>query len=286
MKVVTVPFDYEHDEIIVKVKVNGLGPFDMMLDLNTDPSVIDVNTARQMNLKLKELKQRAIGGGSGSAQMFSTRLPEVAVSDLVVKDLDAIATDLSQVSKRLGRPLHGVVGHNFTKNRVVQIDYPAKVVRFASGLGFPDTTQPAKQRITWPFEFNKDAGSIILNDVYVNGKRIKGTFDTGSDGTFKLTWAAIVELGLQADAQSGESGNSVGFNGEAPFTRGKVKTITIGQINVESPDVIYFTKGTGRDNKPWGINIGNAFLKDFVLTIDYPRKQITLERPQPIAAQR
>ena len=28
-----------------------------------------------------------------------------------------------------------------------------------------------------------------------------------------------------------------------------------------------------------GLNIGNAFLKDFVLTIDYGRKLLALERP-------
>jgi hypothetical protein len=54
---------------------------------------------------------------------------------------------------------------------------------------------------------------------------------------------------------------------------------TIGAISVDAPDVVFFAKGTGRDKKPWGINIGNVFLKDFVVTIDYRRKLIILERP-------
>ena len=45
------------------------------------------------------------------------------------------------------------------------------------------------------------------------------------------------------------------------------------------PLVIFFGKGTGRDDKRWGLNIGNAFLKDFVVTIDYRSKLLTLERP-------
>jgi len=47
---------------------------------------------------------------------------------------------------------------------------------------------------------------------------------------------------------------------------------------VEGLNSFFFAKGTGRDKK-WGINIGNVFLKDFVLTIDYRRKLIALERP-------
>ncbi|HEV7476042.1 MAG TPA: retropepsin-like aspartic protease [Pyrinomonadaceae bacterium] len=275
----SVPFDYEHDEIILQVKVNGLGPFNMMLDLDTDPSAIDVKTARELNLKLKEVGKRGLGGGSGSNQIYTTRLPQVAVGDLIVKDLEAVATDLSQISQKLGRPLHGVLGNSLTKNRVVQIDYPAKVVLFSDGSPLPQKQPNAAQRVTLPFVFDKGSASIIVNDVYVNDKKIKGTLDTGSDGTFKLTWAATVALGLQEEAQKGEPGTSLGYNGEAPFRKGKVKTIAIGQIKVETPEVVYFMKGGGRDDKPWGINIGNAFLKDFILTVDYRRKQIILERP-------
>jgi hypothetical protein len=42
--------------------------------------------------------------------------------------------------------------------------------------------------------------------------------------------------------------------------------------------VVFFGKGTGRDKKPWGVNIGNVFLKDFVVTIDYRSKLVTLEK--------
>jgi hypothetical protein len=55
--------------------------------------------------------------------------------------------------------------------------------------------------------------------------------------------------------------------------------VTVGGISVESPAVLFFGKGTGRDKKPWGTNIGNEFLKDFVVTIDYPSKLITIEHP-------
>jgi hypothetical protein len=53
----------------------------------------------------------------------------------------------------------------------------------------------------------------------------------------------------------------------------------VGGRSVEAPEVVFLGKGTGRDKKPWGINIGNVFLKDFVVTIDYRHKLVTLERP-------
>jgi hypothetical protein len=54
--------------------------------------------------------------------------------------------------------------------------------------------------------------------------------------------------------------------------------VTIGGISVDQPSVVFFGKGTGRDKKPWGVNIGDVFLKDFVVTIDYRSKLVTLEK--------
>lgn len=37
---VEIPFDFYRNEIILQVKVNGKGPFNMMLDTGTDPSAV------------------------------------------------------------------------------------------------------------------------------------------------------------------------------------------------------------------------------------------------------
>jgi hypothetical protein len=59
---------------------------------------------------------------------------------------------------------------------------------------------------------------------------------------------------------------------------GQLGNVTVGAISVDGPPVIFFGKGSGRDKKAWGINIGNEFLKDYVVTIDYRKKLITLEK--------
>jgi len=104
-------------------------------------------------------------------------------------------------------------------------------------------------------------------------------FDTGSDGTFQLTPAAVADLGLETEVSKAQVSKSVGYNGTSESREGQIKNVTIGGISVDAPTVIFFGKGTGRDKKAWGINIGNAFLKDFVVTVDYRSKTITLEKP-------
>jgi hypothetical protein len=84
---------------------------------------------------------------------------------------------------------------------------------------------------------------------------------------------------LEEEFNNAPVSTDVGYNGVSQNRQGKVNNVTVGAISVDAPAVIFFGKGTGRDKKPWGINIGNGFLKDFVLTVDYRNKLVTLERP-------
>jgi len=102
--------------------------------------------------------------------------------------------------------------------------------------------------------------------------------DTGSSGSFHLTPAAVSYLGLEDEVNRARATSSVGYNNVSENREGKVSNVTIGGISLDGPSVIFFGKGTGRDKEPWGVNIGNVFLKDFVVTIDYRSKLVTLER--------
>ena len=62
--VIEIPFDFYRNEIVVQVKVNGKGPFSMMVDTGTDPSAIDLVTARELGLKLDPIGKQASGGGT------------------------------------------------------------------------------------------------------------------------------------------------------------------------------------------------------------------------------
>jgi len=60
---------------------------------------------------------------------------------------------------------------------------------------------------------------------------------------------------------------------------GSLEAVVIGDIRRHSAKAVFFAKGTGRDKKPWAVNIGNGFLRDDIVTVDYPRKLITIQRP-------
>lgn len=275
--VVEIPFDFYRNEIILEVKINGKGPFNMMLDTGTDPSAIELNTARELGLKLIPLGSPPVGGGTAPRMVYGVYLPVVEVGALAANNVEAVAIDMSKISERLGKPLHGVIGHSVLNGRIVQIDYPNRLVRFysKSPFGNPKQLNTAKRTVL-RFRY---VDNVLIDDVFVNGKKMVGNLDTGSNGMFDLTPAAVALLGMEEEVKQALASSDVGYNGVSENKKGKLTNVTIGGISVDAPEVVFFGKGTGRDKKPWDINIGNVFLKDFVVTIDYRRKLVTLERP-------
>ena len=113
----------------------------------------------------------------------------------------------------------------------------------------------------------------------MDGKPVTTNVDTGSNSNFQLSPAAVDKLGLSEDVARAHVSNSVGFNGDLKNREGKVRNVTVGTISVNDPTVVFFGKGMGMDREPWDLRIGNAFLKNFVVTLDYPHGRITLAGP-------
>jgi hypothetical protein len=230
---IEVPFEFYRNSVILQVKVNGKGPYSMLLDTGTDPSAIDLGTAKQIGLKITPVDVGGVGAGSGRIVSYQSVLPEIQIGDFVAKNVEALAGEsLSKVSQRLGRALHGVLGYSLLKDRIVQFDYPKRMIRFYSVCPFSEPGEQTERRIILPFElFN---ATPLIDEVYVNGKRIKATLDTGSNGTLRLTAIAIKFLDLEDEAQKAEPVSVAGYGGKAKYRKGQLKTLALSKLEVNA----------------------------------------------------
>src|SRR5258707_7915839 len=86
---VEVPFEFVQNQIIVTVKIAGKGPYQMLLDTDTDPSAIDLAAAKELGLGLDSRSYAATGGGSVPQTVQLTRLPSVELGTIIAKDVAA-----------------------------------------------------------------------------------------------------------------------------------------------------------------------------------------------------
>jgi predicted aspartyl protease len=275
---VEVPFEFVHNQIVVTVKIAGKGPYSMLVDTDTDPSAIDLATAKELGLGLASRSYAATGGGSDAQSVQPTRLPSVELGTIVAKDVAAGAIDLKKLSAKLERPIHGVLGYTFLKDRILQIDYAASKLRFFTESPYAGIqNQPnTVNKIAMPFRYDN---GVLIDSLFINGQKLKATLDTGSSGTFALTPEAVAILGLEDQAQDGAGEKSVGYNGEYESKSGVLKSVRIGRLSLESAPASFWPVGAGHDKAKFQVNIGNGFFKDYLMTFDFRGKVVVFEQP-------
>ena len=272
-----IPFEFIHNEIVVQAKIAGKGPYNMLIDTDTDPSTIDLATARELGLAQGSKSYPASGGGNDANVVHLTRLPVVELGSLSVKDISAGTIDLAKLSAKMGRPIHGVLGYSLLRDRIIQINYPESKIRFCAESPYPGILNAPNTVNTIAAPFRYDEG-VLIDSIFVNGQKMKATLDTGSSGTFALTPEAVATLGLQAEALDGKGEEFVGYNGEYETKTGVLKSVRLGRLSVDSTQATFWLPGTGHDKKKFQVNIGNGFFKDFVMTFDFRGKIVVFER--------
>jgi predicted aspartyl protease len=275
---VEIPFEFVHNEIVLQVKLGGKGPFNMLLDTNTDPSAIEAATARELGLAVGDKGSAATGGGTEVNTVYSTRLPSVELGSFVTRDVSAATINLTKFSERMGRPIQGILGFSFLKDRIIQIDYPNSKLRFFAESPYPRIQFSANTVNTIAFPFKREDGEVLIDSVFVNNEKMRAALDTGSSSSFILTPEAVAILKLEGQPRSGESSTSVGSNGEYESLEGILKSVRLGRISVESVRADFWLPKTGHDNKKFQVNIGNGFFQDFVMTFDFKNKIVVFEK--------
>jgi predicted aspartyl protease len=269
-KPIEVPFEFYKNEVIVQARINGQGPFAMMLDTGTDPSAIDLKTADAAGIKRSNKGQQGSGGGTDRNLAYECKFATVELGDLKATNVAAAALDLSRISERMGRHIDGVLGHSLLNKRIVQFDYPHGIVRF-----YDEAPVVSGRGTTVKFHYS---GNVLIDDVQINGAKAVANLDTGSSGTFDISPRAMARLDLEGEAAKGSIRMSAGYNGTFEHREGILAVIKIGDIVVRDADVAFFGTGTGHDKARWDINIGNRFMKDYLITLDYQKKTVTFEK--------
>lgn len=269
---VRVPFDLVRRQVVVEVRIGGRGPYAMLIDTAVSPSGIDLETARALGLDIDtDAGGEAAGTGSGRVPIYPTRIEDLSIGGLEAGTIEAVAMDLGPLGARLGRPLHGVLGYSFLRGRAVRIDYPARTVDIIRGAyGRP----VADGGVEFPLEL---AGTDVhLGPVFVDGAPLDVSLDTGSSLTLEVSGHAVERLGLAALRAAADTSVVRGARGEALVFGATADSLRIGGLTVLSPRIDFPERDRAVDG-----NLGNGFLRHFVLTVDYVGRRVILE-PGPV----
>lgn len=263
------------NQVVVQVKLGGQGPFNMMLDTGTDPSVIDAALAKRLRPPSDTTLHEGKGAGVDPVRAFEWDMVDLQLGKVRADTVAAAGLDLSQISEKLGTRVDGVLGYSFLEDRIVQIDYRHHRVRIYEQSPAMSRTESVEMEMTLDPEdpTPRFMGRIGRRDVLL-------LFDSGSSNSLALNGSAVTALGLKSAYDRARPDSAFGYGGRAETRVGRIPSVVLGAILFENVPCVFGVKGYGQAWDP-GVaagKIGGALMEGMVVTLDYPNQRIRFER--------
>lgn len=273
-----VPFDFSQSEIGIDATVNG-EPLYIMLDTGVDPSVIDLQRAEALHLKIDRNAGGQISGFGNTEQptAFPTTIEGLAISGHKFGSFDALASDLSALSAKYGRRLDAVIGYSFLQDKIVLIDYPGRTLLL---LDRPSAAKSATKscRTKWsaPMQLLEGENWPLIPQLRLGDAVVSATLDTGSSSFIILYDGAVEMPGVRSALVEKGEVKAGGFQGDEKREE-FVLNKPIGFARFELPPGRTVTLRHVKGSSSNMANVGNKFFASLGLRmmLDYRNRTMT-----------
>lgn len=262
--VTEIPFDLCHGLICMHARLHGR-PATLILDTGDAHNFISTESARSYGWTLEPYVGR---NGKPIPGVFDAGDHVVRLGGLAqpADFLTAPAADLGTKGV-----YDGNLVYLFFKDRVLQIDYPRRVLRVSAVLTGAARPSAGRGRLQI-VNFHKWGPPIVVAGPFtINGKAVQAQLDTGYTGTMLIYSAYIAPLGLRPPTRPG----SREF---FPFTDGGVYMLKArarsegfsDRILDDHGAIVYFpTQGVHEPENPFQATVGNALFAHSIVTLDF-----------------
>ena len=272
------PFQFYKNEVIVQAKLDGEGPFRMLLSTGASTTVVDLSLARRLKLALGTLPPAPAGitAAPGLPTQYTATIQEVGLGSYTTRNIASTVFDLTALNKRFGMNIDGVLGYACLEGQVVQLDYPGRTLRIFASSPY-GLNEPSGTASTSVMTFGYYDG-LIVNDAFVGADQVVTCIDTGDPDSFSLTQPAVTGLSLDGVVASATPTAAAGYNESGQAKTGTLSAIKVGSFTVSNPKVTFWPESNRHTGADWSLAVGNGFLQDYVVTIDDKDALVVLKR--------
>jgi len=264
-----ISFESRAGLIIVKVTVNEKD-FNFIYDSGAT-NCVTKEVAEALHLK-PVVDQTATDSEGKTGGIQFAMIDEIKLGKISFLNTAAAIIDLNAIPELACLHVDGLIGANLMRKALWQIDYVKQTLSFASNIDSLHVPQNA-----FSFSFSPVISGTPLVEVEVAGIKSKGNiFDTGSSGEITLsasTFKTIRKKNQNFKFLRGIGSSSAGLYGKGNDTNylAKVDVLKMGTLSL----INHTTEFKRKDG-----NLGSAFFKDYIVTLDWSQKKIWF-LPQP-----
>ena len=275
---ISIPFELITRHIVVKVRINNSRPLSFIFDTGDKVAIVDLARAQELGL---DLHGEVHVGGAGSGKLSGSL---VRGATWTLPGLEGFAQPVSlalpfdRLASRFGHDFDGIIGSDFIKQYVVEIDYQARVLK----LHNKDAFNYSGKGESIPIRLNSQGHPIIEADVTpVGSEPIRGRFvlDIGSGNSLALHSPFVADHGLlNSNLKTIRAIGAGGAGGQTVGRVGRAAELKIGSFKIANPTVLFSEDKAGAfANRELAGNIGQQIASKFKVFLDYGRERIILE---------
>ncbi|HXI24855.1 MAG TPA: aspartyl protease family protein [Pyrinomonadaceae bacterium] len=278
---ITIPFELVTRHIMLKVRINNSRPLSFVFDTGDKVCVVDTEVAKELGLKMEgQLRIGGAGADTLPASFIKEATWSLAGLDGFTQPV-ALTMPLGRMAARFGQDFDGIIGSDFIKNFVVEVDYQNRVLK----LHDKDKFNYAGPGESIPIQLNSQGHPILEGEVTpLNGDAIKGKFvlDLGAGGSLALLSPVVTQHNLLGNGLKTIKAIGVGgAGGQSTGQIGRVKSLQVGKFAIANPITLFSEDKAGAmANRALVGNIGQMIASKFKVYLDYGHSRIILE-PTP-----
>lgn len=252
----SIPFEFLKHLILVKAKINdSQKDYNFVIDTG-GLTFIDKNVAQELTLKQRGMM---------------AKIDSLDLSGFKIEKVFCFTTFDFQHLKRLGTPIHGIIGSNLLERFRVTFDFKSYLVNFSSDTS---SLEPVESGILLSFR-NHPINNAPLIKFKLNQKIIEGMIDTGQPYPLVLPLNTFDEY---KNAGISDFIKSKGLMEKWPNTSADFNYLArLESFELENIKIDTFLCLFGELPQLLSMPlIGNDFLSQFKMIINYPKDEMML----------
>ncbi len=275
---VEIPFEYKNGFILVDIIFNNILPLKFIFDTGAEYTIINKREVTDLFGLDYEKEFRLLGSDMTTELIaYLTRGVDLNFDQLygTQQDVLVLAEDYFNIEDYTGIEVHGILGANFFKRYVIQIDYRRKILTFIKPETF-DRPEAGYKKVRTLFKKNKpylQVGVEITKDSILP---LSILLDSGASLALLIHSNSHPDIRLPQNIIEGQL--AMGLGGYLTGYLGRVHQLRLNDDLSFQNVLCHFQKitiyqDTTHLNSRNGV-VGNLILDRFSIIVDYPRERI------------
>ena len=278
---VVIPFKFINNLIFIPIKVNGI-ELNFLLDSGVQETILfSMEDKKEVSFfNVEKITLRGLGSEESIEGLKSGNNTLEVKGLKYTNHLLYIVLDQSfNLSYHIGIPVNGIIGYNFFKSNLVEINYERKrITVYRDKQKIRKKIENKFQHVPITIERSKPyiTGSLVLNAVEIP---VKLLIDIGNSDALWLFQNDSKMI--KVPEKNFEDYLGKGFSGEVEGRRALIKKFTMSKFEfynpiIAFPDTISIRHVTMVKDRSG--SVGSEILKRFTVVFDYPNQKMFLKK--------